>query len=256
MSSSDLCSMVNILARAYCDLKNNNSSADKQQLIFQTDFYQNKRIILFSLVNYEYTTTSNITITRDDLAIIREFLLTYITKFTSSTINDVFIHFTGSCLIYSFVAYERSAVIADSSQVIKEIQNDIAMNYENNIFKVIEMFFMNFPPDSPITKIKNLYKYFQSGRNYSKYNINSLMNRSNLEKYCLSISDCSGPHPHPHPEPYEPYEPYEPNEPSDYILLTKNIINNTSNMTDNDIKNAISRILEITTSQEISNIPD
>ena len=187
MSSSDLCSMVNILTRAYCDLKNNNSSVDNHQLIFQTDFYQNKRIILFSLVNYEYTTTSNITITRDELAIIREFLLTYITKFTSSTINDVFINFTGGSLNYSFVAYERSAVIADSSQVIKEIKNDIAMNYENNIFKVIEMFFMNFPPDSAITKIKNLYKYFQSGRNYSKNNINSLMNRSNLEKYCLSI---------------------------------------------------------------------
>ena len=129
------------------------------------------------------------------------------------------------------------------------------MNYENNIFKVIEMFFMNFPPDSPITKIKNLYKYFQIGRNYSKHNINSLMNRANLEKYCLSISDCSGHHPEPY-EPYEPNEPNEPNEPSDYILLTKNIINNTTFMNDNDIKEAISRILEITTSQEISNIPD
>ena len=51
-------------------------------------------------------------------------------------------------------------------------------------------------------------------------------------------------------------EPNEPNEPSDYILLTKNIINNTTFMNDNDIKEAISRILEITTSQEISNIPD
>ena len=258
MSSSDLCSMVNILARAYCDLKNNNSTCDKNQLIFNTDFYVNKRIILFSLVNYEYTTTSNITITRDELAIIREFLLTYITKFTSNTINDVYIHYTGGCLIYSFVSYERSAVIADSSQTIKEIQNDIAANYENNIFKVIEMFFMNFPPDSPITKIKNLYKYFQSGRNYSKYNINTLMNRSNLEKYCLSISDCSG-HPHPHPEPYEPNEPNEPNEPSepsDYILLTKKIINNTTKMNEDDIKAAISKILEITTSQEVSNIPD
>ena len=119
------------------------------------------------------------------------------------------------------------------------------------------MFFMNFPPDSPITKIKNLYKYFQSGRNYSKYNINTLMNRSNLEKYCLSISDCSGHHPHPEPyEPNEPNEPNEPSEPSDYILLTKKIINNTTKMNENDIKAAISRILEITTSQEISNIPD
>jgi hypothetical protein len=257
MSSTDLCSMVNILARAYCDLKNNNSTSDKNQLIFNSDFYVNKRIILYSLVNYEYTTTSNIIITRDELAIIREFLLTYITKFNSSIINDVYIHYTDRCLIYSFVAYERSAEIADSSQVIKEIQNDIAANYENNIFKVIEMFFMNFPPDSPITKIKNLYKNFQSGRNYAKYNINSLMNRANLEKYSLSISDCSRPNPHPEPyEPYEPNEPNEPNEPSDYILLTKKIINNTTTMNDGDIKAAISRILEITTSQEISNIPD
>ena len=138
MSSSDLCSMVNILTRAYCDLKMNNSSADKNQLLFQTDFYANKRIILASLVNYEYTTNSNITISRDELAIIREFLLTYITKFTSNTINDVYIHYTGGCLIYSFVSYERSAVIADSSQTIKDIQNDIATNYENNIFKVID----------------------------------------------------------------------------------------------------------------------
>lgn len=254
MSSSDLCSMVNILARAICDLKKNNSSTDKDQLIFQTDFYVNKRIILFSLANYEYTTRSNITITRDELDIIREFLLTYISKFTSTTINDVYIHFTGGCLIYSFVAYERSAVIADSSQTIKEIQNDIATNYENNIFKVIEMFFMNFPPDSPITKIKNLHKYFQSGRNYARYNINSLMNRSNLEKYCLSISNCSGPHPDPYP--YEPNEPNAPYEPSDYILLTKRIINNTTNMDESDIKAAITKILEITTSQEISDIPD
>ena len=259
MSSSDLCSMVNILARAYCDLKTNNSSTDKNQLLFVTDFYVNKRIILVSLVNYEYTTSSNITICRDELEIIREFLLTYITKFTSNTINDVYIHFTGGCLVYSFVSYERSAVIADSSQTIKDIQNDIATNYENNIFKLIESFFMNFPPDSPITKIKNLHNHFRIGRNYAKYNINTLMNRSNLEKYCLSISDCSSLKPHPHPEsyhPHEPYEPYEPSEPSDYILLTKKIINNTTTMNDYDIKAAISRILEITTSQEISNIPD
>jgi hypothetical protein len=249
--------MVNILARAYCDLKMNNSSADKNQLIFQTDFYVNKRIILASLVNYEYTTTSNITISRDELAIIREFLLTYITKFTSNTINDVYIHYTGGCLIYSFVSYERSAVIADSSQTIKDIQNDIATNYENNIFKVIELFFMNFPPDSPITKIKNLHNHFRIGRNYAKYNLNMLMNRTNLEKYCLSISDCSGHHPHPEPyEPNEPNEPNEPSEPSDYILLTKKIINNTTTMNENDIKNAISKILEITTSHEISDIPD
>jgi len=38
--------------------------------------------------------------------------------------------------------------------------------------------------------------------------------------------------------------------------MTKKIINNTSVMNDNDIKNAISKILEITTSQEISDIPD
>ena len=257
MSSSDLCSMVNILSRAYCDLKINNSSADKNQLMFHTDFYENKRIILVSLVNYEYTTTSNITINRDELAIIREFLLNYITKFTSNTINDVFIHFTGGCLIYSFVSYERSSVIADSSQTIKDIQNDIATNYENNIFKVIELFFMNFPPDSPITKIKNLQNHFRIGRNYTKYNLNMLMNRSSLEKYCLSISDCSGNHPNPEKyEPNEPNEPNEPSEPSDNILLTKKIIYNTTNMTENDIKNAISKILEITTSQEISNIPD
>ena len=257
MSSSDLCSMVNILTRAYCDLKMNNSSADKNQLLFQTDFYANKRIILASLVNYEYTTNSNITISRDELAIIREFLLTYITKFTSNTINDVYIHFTGGCLIYSFVSYERSSVIADSSQTIKDIQNDIATNYENNIFKVIELFFMNFPPDSPITKIKNLHNHFRIGRNYAKYNLNMLMNRTNLEKYCLSISDCSGHHPHPEPyEPNEPNEPNEPSEPSDYILLTKKIINNTTTMNENDIKNAISKILEITTSHEISDIPD
>jgi hypothetical protein len=80
------------------------------------------------------------------------------------------------------------------------------------------------------------------------------MNRSNLEKYCLSISDCSGPN--PHPEPYEPNEPNEPSEPSDYILLTKKIINNTTKMNEDDIKAAISKILEITTSQEVSNIPD
>jgi hypothetical protein len=265
MSSSDLCSMVNILARAYCDLKLNNSAVDKNQLIFQTDFYVNKRIILFSLVNYEYTTNSNVTISRDELGIIREFLLTYINKFTTNTINDVYIHYKERCLIYSFVSYERSAVIADSCQTIKEIQNDIAINYENNIFKVIELFFMNFPPDSPITKIKNLYKYFQNGKNYIKCNINTLMNRSNLEKYCLSISNCSGNHPYEPNEPNEPYEPYEPNEPnepsepsepSDYILLTKKIINNTTTMNENEIKAAISRILEITTSQEISNIPD
>lgn len=257
MSNSELCSMVNILTKAYCDLKlNNNCSIDKNQLIFQTDFYVNKRIILVSLVNYEYTTNSNISISRDELAIIREFLLTYITKFTSTTINDVFINYSGKCLTYSFVSYERSSVVADSSQTIKEIQNDIATNYENNIFKVIELFFMNFPPNSPITKIKNLYTYFRIGKNYAKYNLNMLMNRTNLEKYCLQISDCSN-----NIEPYEPYEPSEPSEPSDltkYFVLNKKFTNNsnTNIMNELDIKNAISKILEITTSQEVSDIPD
>jgi len=258
--------MVNILTKAYCDLKlNNNCSIDKNQLIFQTDFYVNKRIILVSLVNYEYTTNSNISISRDELAIIREFLLTYITKFTSTTINDVFINYSGKCLIYSFVSYERSSVIADSSQTIKEIQNDIATNYENNIFKVIELFFMNFPPNSPITKIKNLYTYFRIGKTNAKYNLNMLMNHTNLEKYCLQISDCSNNHIESY-EPYEPFEPFEPSEPSDpsdsgyptnYFVLNKTFTNNANTtMNELDIKNAISKILEITTSQEISDIPD
>ena len=165
MSSSDLCSMINVLAKGYCELKNNNSSNDKSQLFFQTDFFINKRLILFSLVNYEYKTYSNITISRDELAILRDFLLTYLSKFTSNTINDIYIHFTSGCLIYSFVSYERSAIISDSSLKIKEIQNDIAINYENNIFKIIELFFINLPNSSLINKIKNLYKYFKIGKN-------------------------------------------------------------------------------------------
>lgn len=329
MSSSDLCSMVNILAKGYCELKNNNSSCDKNQLIFQTDFYINKRLILFSLVNYEYKTYSNIIISRDELAILRDFLLTYLSKFTSNTINDVYIHYTSGCLIYSFVSYERSAIISDSSLKIKEIQNDIAINYENNIFKIIELYLSNLSNNSQINKIQNLYKFFKIGKNYSKYNINSLMNYNSLEKYCLSISKILNDQPEnseqwqcePY-EPYEPNEPYyptneqeiikppkkldikyinntnkndnisisknlknntienklkalleateinEPNEPSqphepselykpfDYVLLSKKMVNNTKDINENDIRLAISKILEITTSQEASFIPD
>ena len=70
MSSSDLCSMVNILAKGYCELKNNTSSCDKNQLIFQTDFYINKRLILFSLINYEYKTFSNDSFFKDLLTLL------------------------------------------------------------------------------------------------------------------------------------------------------------------------------------------
>jgi hypothetical protein len=327
MSSSDLCSMVNILAKGYCELKNNNnSSCDKNQLFFQTDFYINKRLILFSLVNYEYKTYSNVTITRDELAILRDFLLSYISKFTSNTINDVCIHYTSGCLIYSFVSYERSSIISDTSLKIKEIQNDIAVNYENNIFKIIESFFINLPTNYQINKIQNLYKFFKIGKNYAKYNNNSLMNYSNLEKYCLSISKILESQPENNEQAqYSPYEPFEPNEPYyptnqevnkapkkldiryipnihndmtvsnnlknnsienklkslleatemnepnepnqphepselykpfDYFLLSKKIVNNTKDVNENDIRLAISKILEITTSQEVSFIPD
>lgn len=266
MSSSDVCLMVNALARAFCDFKNSSNTDNlKNQLQFNTDYYCNNRLLIVSFINYEYSSNRNIFIGKNEQSILREFLLTYLEKFNNPNLFDIFISFQHCCLKVSIVSYERASATNDTSEVIKELENEISRAYENSIFLIIDNFLTNIPENSPICQIKNLKKCFNSGQYYSKYNCNFLANRSVLENTLLNWS--SGKRNNNFiEEPFEPYEPNEPNEPgypgepsepSDFMPIISRIssnINNNENNSDSQIQKAIAKILEITTTDEVTTI--
>ena len=265
MSNSDVCSMVNSLARALCDLKqNNDTNALKNQMQFNTDFYANRRMITISFLTFEYSTNSHVYITKDELDIIREFLLTYMEKFTNPNISDVFVSFCNCCLKISFVSYERTSATNDTCQIIQDIETEITRLYENNIFKILCDFLNNIPIEGPVQKIKCLHNHFHNGTYYSKCNLNMLVNRCELQQLCLNWNKSqNNPYYHNEPaEPAEPYgpEPFEPSEPSDfYPIISKmassvNVSSSNNKTSDEDIKNAIARILEVSTTGETTQI--
>lgn len=275
MTNGDVCSVVNALFRAVCDLKlNTDKNILKDQFTFNSDFTRNRRAIINSFVLYEYYSSDNLSITQDQLDLMREFIITYIGKYEDKNILDTLIYFSNNTLKFAFFSFERASKTNNTSDIIKEIEMDIARAYENSIFKIIDQITASLPQDETIVTIRNLQKYFRTGNLISKYNENNLGNYSELQKYILNTSapsiipktfnpfnpvDCKiGPSPF---EPYAPYEPSQPYEPSDFLTfdyISKKIGNISSlnddipNLNEANIKAAIGKILEISTTEELT----
>ena len=236
MSSSEICGVVNALTRTVTDLQINSQNFSKDLCIFNTDFYKNRRLILFSFLIYDYITTDCVTITCDELDIMREFLLTYIEKFQcTGNIGTVFISYVNKRLRFCFCYYERASKTSETCDTLKQIEEEINTIYDGSIFKLLQPFFNNIPPNTPISNIKNLYLYFKEGYYYLKCNVNGLLNFCELEKTVLNWKTSneipingnnsnfiSGsnydsniyPEGCNHPsEPFAPFEPYSPSEP-------------------------------------------
>lgn len=266
MTNGEVCTAVNALFRAVCELKLTNSkNAIKSQMQFFRDLQINRRALVSSYVLYEYYSHDSITIAQDELDLMREFLLTYLEKYDDPNIVDVFVTLQNRTLKFIFSCYERASKTNNTSTVIKEIENDIAKVYENSIFKILDQITNSLPSDDLITKIKNVQKYFKTGNLVAKYNENILGNYKELEKYCLNtklgpiIPDnpftCYEPF-----QPSEPFQPFEPSEPSDFISFSyfnskiANINTESANFNEQNIKTAISKILEITTTEELTQV--
>ena len=126
MSSSEICGVVNALTRTVFDLQLNSQNFSKDLCIFNTDFYKNRRLILFSFLTYDYTTTTSVKITCDELDIMREFLLTYIEKFhCTGNIGTVFISYVNKRLRFCFCYYERASKTSETCDTLKLIEEEI-----------------------------------------------------------------------------------------------------------------------------------
>lgn len=236
MSSSEICGVVNALTRTVTDLQINSQNFSKDLCIFNTDFYKNRRLILFSFLIYDYITTDCVKITCDELDIMREFLLTYIEKFQcTGNIGTVFISYVNKRLRFCFCYYERASKTSDTCDILKQIEEEINTVYDGSIFKLLQPFFNNIPPNTPISNIKNLHLYFKEGYYYLKCNVNGLLNFCELEKTVLNwktsneipingnnnnFISSSNYDTNIYPdgtnhsaEPFEPFEPYSPSEP-------------------------------------------
>ena len=170
---SDVCLAVNALFRAVCECKMNCDKKNlKWQLQFFTDLTHNKRALINSLALYEYYATCNVVITSDMLALMREFLLTYLGKYEEPNFNDVFINYANKTLKFVFASYERSSYTDNTSEIIKQVELDIAAVYQNNVFNIINQIIDQIPQpwDPIIVQIKNIQKYFKTGNMISKYN--------------------------------------------------------------------------------------
>lgn len=309
MTSSEICGVVNALTRTVCDLKINSQNCSRDLCIFNTDFYKNRRLILFSFLNYDYITKDCVNITCDELDIMREFLLTYIEKFITPSIGTVFISYVCKRLRFSFCYYERASKTSETCDTLKLIEEEINTIFDGSIFRLLQPFFNNIPPNTPISNIKNLHLYFKEGCYYLKCNVNGLMNFCELEKTVLNwkssneipIYDSNsnfisgsyydtnicphsgGNHSFEPNEPYAPFEPYAPSEPhcpptkeqkkvfedienTDYFKivnkkldkkeLSKNTLSGleSSDKYDGNIRAAISRILEISSTDELTSL--
>jgi hypothetical protein len=314
MTSSEICGVVNALTRTVCDLKINSQNCSRDLCIFNTDFYKNRRLILFSFLNYDYITKDCVKITCDELDIMREFLLTYIEKFITPNIGTVFISYVNKRLRFSFCYYERASKTTETCDTLKLIEDEINTVFDGSIFRLLQPFFNNIPPNTPISNIKNLHLYFKEGYYYLKCNVNGLMNYSELEKTVLEWKSSNeipingstgnfisgsyyetnicqpgcGNHPsEPYEpnEPFAPFEPYAPYAPSDPPCPTKeqkrvledientdyfNIVNKkldkkelskntlsgveSAEKYDGNIRAAISRILEISSTDELTSL--
>jgi hypothetical protein len=239
MSSSEICGVVNALTRTVFDLQLNSQNFSKDLCIFNTDFYKNRRLILFSFLTYDYITTECVKITCDELDIMREFLLTYIEKFQcTGNIGTVFISYVNKRLRFCFCYYERASKTSETCDTLKLIEEEINTVFDGSIFKLLQPFFNNIPPNTPISNIKNLHLYFKEGYYYLKCNVNGLLNYCELEKtvldwksnneipihgnngsfisgsyYDTNIYPNGCNHPAEPAEPFAPFEPYAPSEP-------------------------------------------
>jgi len=314
MTSSEICGVVNALTRTVSDLQINSQNFSKELCIFNTDFYKNRRLILFSFLTYDYTTKDCVKITCDELDIMREFLLTYIEKFQcTGNIGTVFISYTCNRLRFCFCYYERASKTSETCDTLKIIEEEINTVFDGSIFKLLQPFFNNIPPNTPLSNIKNLHLYFKEGCYYLKCNVNGLLNYCELEKTVLNwnSSNCipingmnnnfiSGsyydtniyPNGCNHPaepaepaEPFAPFEPFSPSEPYGPITKTKeqkrvledientdyfNIVNKkldkkelskntlsgveSAEKHEGNIRAAISRILEISSTDELTSL--
>ena len=310
MSSSEICGVVNALTRTVFDLQLNSQNFSKDLCIFNTDFYKNRRLILFSFLTYDYITTECVRITCDELDIMREFLLTYIEKFQcTGNIGTVFISYVNKRLRFCFCYYERASKTSETCDTLKLIEEEINTVFDGSIFRLLQPFFNNIPPNTPISIIKNLHLYFKEGCYYLKCNINGLLNFCELEKTVLTWkssneipihgSNCNfisgsyydtnicqpgcGNQPSEPNEPFAPFEPFAPSEPhcpptkeqkrvfedienTDYFKivnkkldkkeLSKNTLSGveSSEKYDGNIRAAISRILEISSTDELTSL--
>ncbi len=314
MTSSEICGVVNALTRTVSDLQINSINFSKDLCIFNTDFYKNRRLILFSFLTYDYITKDCVKITCDELDIMREFLLTYIEKFQcTSNIGTVFISYVCKRLRFCFCYYERASKTSETCDTLKLIEEEINTVFDGSIFKLLQPFFNNIPPNTPLSNIKNLHLYFKEGYYYLKCNVNGLLNYCELEKTVLDWKSNNGipingnnnfisgsyydtnicqPGCGDHPaepyepnEPFAPYEPYSPSEPycpitktkeqkraledienTDYFkIVTKKLDKKEFSKTtlsgvesaekhEGNIRAAISRILEISSTDELTSL--
>jgi hypothetical protein len=308
MSSSEICGVVNALTRTVFDLQLNSQNFSKDLCIFNTDFYKNRRIILFSFLTYEYITKDCVNITCDELDIMREFLLTYIEKFQcTSNIGTVFISYVCKKLRFCFCYYERASKTTETCDTLKLIEEEINTVFDGSIFKLLQPFLNNIPPNTPISNIKNLNLYFKEGYYYLKCNVNGLLNFCELEKTVINWKTNNGipingnnndfingsyydtnmyepPNQYEQFEPFSPSEPYTPSEPycppktkeqkrvledienTDYFKivnkkldkkeLSKNTLSGVESAEKNEgnIRAAISRILEISSTDELTSL--
>lgn len=267
MTNGEICTAVNALFRTVCELKlNMDQNSLKSQMKFLTDLHTNRRALISSFVLYEYYSYDSFSLTKDEIDLMREFLLTYLGKFEDKDILDVFITTKNKSLRFAFVSFERASHTTGTMEVITEIENDISKLYDNSVFKIIDQIAATLPQDSIIVKIRNIQKLFKTGNLTSKYNENILGNYEELQKYVINASlspiipddpnDCY---------PFEPYAPFEPNapfEPSDPVpmvtfdFLDKKIgnLDEYHNIDENNIRAAISKILEITTTSELTQV--
>ena len=126
MTNGEICTAVNALFRAVCQLKlQNDKNVLKSQMQFFTDFHTNRRALINSFVLYEYYSNSIPIISKDELDLMREFLLTYLGKFDDSNLNDVFISVTSKSMKFAFASFERASFTNDTTPLINEIENEI-----------------------------------------------------------------------------------------------------------------------------------
>jgi len=262
MSDGKIENTVNKLVSFVCEnVKKNNWTSIRDSVSYLTDFQLNKRCTQYSIIKYDYEFKKSIKLTDTEKIMIKESLIKYLDKFTYENFVDIVINNTNigvSCIIISFDnAFSKN----DINKLINDIETDVSNNYGGNLFTIVNNYLDLFPQCDLVSNLKVLEKlvvdgtYLTNKNNIEVLSLTQLRSLiwDNSSKNCFknitNEDNFDGP-----AEPGEPGYPCEPSEPSEPSYSNIYLNNKNPKINEEDIREAICKILEITTTEKTTTV--
>lgn len=251
MSEGKVENTVNKLASFVCEnVKKNNWNSIRDSVTFLNDFQLNKRCVKYSVIKFDYELKKCTKINETERVMVKESLIKYLNNFTYDNFSDVVVNNTNVGVSIIIISFENALNDNDINKLINNVETDVSNNYNGNLFTIVNQYLDLFPQCDLVSNLKMIEKLITDGTyltnkdNVEVLTLPQLRNKvwGNSSKNCFQNVE-----PTDNDEPAEPAYPNEPSEPScANITINKNF---DADVNEQDIKDAICKILEITTTE-------